>query len=52
MRRRMGAAALERAASDDTAQTTRWRDVVASRLPSRALAATATAHPGGRCAYR
>jgi NTE family protein len=35
MRRRMGAAALERDASDDPAQTARWRDIVASRLPSR-----------------
>jgi len=35
MRRRMGAAALERDASDDSGQTSRWRDVVASRLPSR-----------------
>lgn len=32
MRRRMGAAALERARSDDSVQA-RWRDVVASRLP-------------------
>jgi NTE family protein len=34
MRRRMGAAALERAGSDDTGPSGRWRDVVASRLPS------------------
>lgn len=33
MRRRMGAAALDRDASDDSTQT-RWRDVVAARLPS------------------
>jgi NTE family protein len=32
MRRRMGAAALEMDASDGSAQT-RWRDIVASRLP-------------------
>ncbi|MFC8502709.1 patatin-like phospholipase family protein [Pedococcus sp. NPDC057267] len=32
MRRRMGAAALERMGSDDSG-TSRWRDVVASRLP-------------------
>jgi NTE family protein len=37
MRRRMGAAALERDASggSDGADAQRWRDVVASRLPSR-----------------
>jgi NTE family protein len=34
MRRRMGAAALEMDASDGSAQT-RWRDIVAARLPSR-----------------
>ena len=34
MRRRMGAAALEMDASDGSDQT-RWRDVVAARLPSR-----------------
>src|ERR1700722_513625 len=34
MRRRMGAAALEMDASDGSSQT-RWRDVVAGRLPSR-----------------
>jgi NTE family protein len=34
MRRRMGAAALEMDASDGSS-TTRWRDIVASRLPSR-----------------
>ncbi|GAA2747204.1 patatin-like phospholipase family protein [Terrabacter aerolatus] len=34
MRRRMGTAALERAASEASPQA-RWRDVVASRLPSR-----------------
>jgi len=33
MRRRMGAAALERDSSEDTGRT-RWRDVVAARLPS------------------
>ncbi|WP_027346277.1 patatin-like phospholipase family protein [Hamadaea tsunoensis] len=33
MRRRMGAAALDMAAADDSRQT-RWRDIVASRLPS------------------
>jgi len=33
MRRRMGAAALEMDASDGSAQT-RWRDIVAARLPS------------------
>jgi NTE family protein len=33
MRRRMGAAALEMDASDDSSQT-RWRDIVAARLPS------------------
>src|SRR5690242_11028081 len=32
MRRRMGAAALERMGADDSG-TSRWRDVVASRLP-------------------
>ncbi len=34
MRRRMGAAALEMDASDGSGQT-RWRDIVAARLPSR-----------------
>ena len=34
MRRRMGAAALERDVSDGSGQT-RWRDIVAARLPSR-----------------
>jgi NTE family protein len=34
MRRRMGAAAMERDASDGSSQT-RWRDIVAARLPSR-----------------
>lgn len=34
MRRRMGAAALEMDASDGTSQT-RWRDIVAARLPSQ-----------------
>jgi NTE family protein len=34
MRRRMGAAALEMDASDGSGQT-RWRDIVATRLPSR-----------------
>jgi NTE family protein len=34
MRRRMGAAALEMDASDGSHQT-RWRDIVAARLPSR-----------------
>lgn len=34
MRRKMGAAALEMAASDGSSQT-RWRDIVAARLPSR-----------------
>jgi NTE family protein len=34
MRRRMGAAALEMDASDGTGRT-RWRDIVAARLPSR-----------------
>jgi NTE family protein len=34
MRRRMGAAALARAASDGSGQA-RWRDIVAARLPSR-----------------
>jgi NTE family protein len=34
MRRRLGAAALERDGSDG-AGTTRWRDIVAARLPSR-----------------
>ncbi|HEV7183697.1 MAG TPA: patatin-like phospholipase family protein [Leifsonia sp.] len=33
MRRRMGAATLERDASDGSSQT-RWRDIVAARLPS------------------
>ncbi|WP_426563271.1 patatin-like phospholipase family protein [Angustibacter sp. McL0619] len=34
MRRRMGAAALEMAASNGSSQT-RWRDIVAARLPSQ-----------------
>ena len=34
MRRRMGAAALEMDASDGSSQT-RWRDIVAARLPSQ-----------------
>jgi hypothetical protein len=34
MRRRMGAAALEMDASDGSGQT-RWRDIVAARLPSQ-----------------
>jgi NTE family protein len=34
MRRRLGAAALEKAASGDSGRA-RWRDVVAARLPSR-----------------
>lgn len=34
MRRRMGAAALEKDASDGTSQT-RWRNIVAARLPSQ-----------------
>jgi NTE family protein len=34
MRRRMGAAALDMDASDGSSQT-RWRDIVAARLPSR-----------------
>jgi NTE family protein len=34
MRRRMGAAALEMDASDSSSQT-RWRDIVAARLPSQ-----------------
>ena len=35
MRRRMGAAALEMAAASDGSGQTRWRDTVASRLPSQ-----------------
>src|SRR5258708_37132890 len=34
MRRKMGAAALEMDASDGSSQT-RWRDIVAARLPSQ-----------------
>ena len=51
MRRRMGAAALEMDASDGSSQT-RWRDIVAARLPSRewpqqpALIAAVDAHSG------
>lgn len=35
MRRKMGAAALEAHAASDDAERTRWREVVAARLPSR-----------------
>ncbi|MDQ1057125.1 NTE family protein [Arthrobacter globiformis] len=51
MRRRMGAAALEMDASDGSSQT-RWRDIVAARLPSRhwpqqpMLIAAVDAHTG------
>src|SRR5204862_6154817 len=51
MRRRMGAAALQMAASDGSSQT-RWRDIVAARLPShrwppqRVLIAAVDAHTG------
>jgi NTE family protein len=51
MRRRMGAAALEMDASDGSGQT-RWRDIVAARLPSRhwprqpVLIAAVDAHTG------
>ena len=51
MRRRMGAAALEMDASDGSSQT-RWRDIVAARLPSRhwpqqpVLIAAVDAHTG------
>ena len=51
MRRRMGAAALEMDASDGSGQT-RWRDIVAARLPSQhwpqqpVLIAAVDAHTG------
>jgi NTE family protein len=51
MRRKMGAAALEMDASDGSSQT-RWRDIVAARLPSRhwpqqrVLIAAVDAHTG------
>lgn len=51
MRRRMGAAALERDASDGSGQS-RWRDIVAARLPShdwpkqRVLIVAVDAHTG------
>ena len=51
MRRRMGAAALQMAASDGSSQT-RWRDIVAARLPShrwppqRVLITAVDAHTG------
>jgi NTE family protein len=51
MRRRMGASALEMDASDGSSQT-RWRDIVAARLPSqhwpqqRVLIAAVDAHTG------
>ena len=56
MRRRMGAAALEMDASDGSSQT-RWRDIVAARLPSQhwpqqaVLIVAVNAHTGEPVAF-